>query len=87
MTVSYLFHIRCTAIAQFDGVSVKYFPQFVANWKTCVDKADERYSYIRFNVSVKRLVKPYDISTSVLLIWWSLCCGLELKFEGVTALV
>ena len=73
MTVYYLFHVRCTAIAQFDGVSVKYFPQLVASsWKTCVDKADERSSYIRFNVSVKRRVKPYDISTSVLLLWWSL---------------
>ena len=33
MTVYYLFHVRCTAIAQFDGVSVK----FVTSWKTCVD--------------------------------------------------
>ena len=72
MTVYYLFHVRCTAIAQFDGVAVKCFPQFVASWKTCVDKTDERSSYIRFNVSVKRRVKPYDISTSLLLLWWSL---------------
>ena len=54
MTVYYLFHVQCTAIAQFDGVSVK----FVTSWKTCVDKADERSSYIRFNVSVKRGLKP-----------------------------
>ena len=55
-----LLDIGHAAIAEFQSVPVKYFPQFVVCRKRSIDEADERSSDVGFDVFVIRRVEPYN---------------------------
>ena len=41
MAIYDLFDARHATVAEFWGVPIKHFPQFVARWERSFDKADE----------------------------------------------
>ena len=66
------------AVAEFQGVSVEYFPQLVARRERSVDDADN-LSDVGFDVLVIWWVEPYNISSWLAFLrWWSLRLRLEL---------
>ena len=68
------------AVAEFQGVSIEYFPQLVARRERSVDEADKLSSDVGFRVFVIWWVEPYNISASLALLrWWSLWWRFEIQ--------
>ena len=72
-----LFDVGHAAVAEFQGVSVEYFPQLVARRERSVDEAYKLSSDVGFDVHVIWWVEPYNISSSRAFLpwrflWWRL---------------
>jgi len=59
-----LLDVGDAAVAEFQGISVKCFPQFVACRKRFIEETEERSSSVGFDVLVVWWVEPYNISSS-----------------------
>jgi len=82
-----LLDVGHAAVAEFQSVSVKYFPQFMARGKRSIDEADEGSSDVGFDILVIWWVEPYNISSPfAILCLWSLWWRLEFQFVCVPAL-
>ena len=76
-------HVRYAAVAQFQGVRIKYFVQRVVSWEAFFNDLQEFMSYVGRSVSAVGWVEPYDMSVSRPP--WSWRLRFEIKFVVVTA--
>ena len=57
-------HVRYVAVAQLQGVPIKYFVQRVVSWETFFNDLQKFMSYVGRIVSAVGRVEPYDMSVS-----------------------
>ena len=87
MAIDYLLDVGHAAVAEFQGITIEYFPQLVARRERSVDEADELFSDVGSDVLVIWWVEPYIISSSLAILrCWSLSWRPELQFVCVTGL-
>ena len=68
MAIYELLDVGHAAVAEFQGVSVEYFPQLVARRERSVNEADTLSTDV--DVFVIWWVEPYNISSLLALLRW-----------------
>ena len=61
MAIYQLLDVGHVAVAEFQSVSVKYFPQFAARRRRSIDEADERSSDVGLDILVIWWIEPYNV--------------------------
>ena len=61
VAINDLFDVVYTAVADLNGISVKYVPKIVACWETVVDKVEEFFANVSIYIFTERRAVPSDV--------------------------
>ena len=80
-------HILCAAVADFDGISIKYFVELARSREVLVNLFQEGFPNVCLDVFVKGWVEPNYVPFSISLFWpvgvkFKICC-VSRSFERV----